>query len=81
MCLLAAVSLAAQSTVPRPPDANKPAATTVPHPLDKQPQAAPAPDAGTTIRVNVKLVNVFSTVTNTGGAPVSSLKLEDFQVF
>ena len=35
----------------------------------------------TTFKVNVKLVNVFTTVTNSGGAPVSSLKEEDFQVF
>jgi Ca-activated chloride channel family protein len=53
------------AAVPRPPDQ--------PAPTDQ--------DAGTTIRVNVKLVNVFSTVTNPGGAPVSSLKEEDFQLF
>ena len=81
LCLLATVPLAAQSTVPRPPDAGKPTATTVPHPPDKQSQTLAAPDAGSTIRVNVKLVNVFSTVTNPGGAPVSSLKQEDFQIF
>src|SRR5271169_1526801 len=81
LCLLAAASLSAQSTVPHPPDANKPVTTTVAHPPDKQPPPPPADDAGTTIRVNVKLVNVFSTVTNTGGAPVSSLKEEDFQLF
>jgi Ca-activated chloride channel family protein len=81
VCVLAAVSLTAQTTVPRPPDANKPTATTVPHPPEKQPQAPAEQDAGTTIRVDVKLVNVFSTVTNGGGAPVSSLKQEDFQIF
>jgi Ca-activated chloride channel homolog len=81
LCLLAAAALSAQSTVPRPPDANKPATTTVAHPPDKQPPTSSADDAGTTIRVNVKLVNVFSTVTNPGGAPVSSLKEEDFQLF
>lgn len=81
LCLVVAVSLSAQNTVPRPPDANKPATTTVAHPPDKQPPPSPADDAGTTIRVNVKLVNVFSTVTNPGGAPVSSLKEDDFQLF
>ncbi|HEY4899749.1 MAG TPA: hypothetical protein VIH91_02905, partial [Terriglobales bacterium] len=86
LCLLAAVSLAAQtqtaqSTVPRPPDSTKPAATTVPHPPEKQQPTPAEQDSDTTIRVNVKLVNVFSTVTNTGGAPVSSLKQEDFQIF
>jgi Ca-activated chloride channel homolog len=85
-CVLAAQALAAQtptapSSVPRPPDANRPATpSSVPHPPEKQ-QAAPAEDSGTTIKVNVKLVNVFATVTNSGGAPVSSLKQEDFQIF
>jgi Ca-activated chloride channel family protein len=81
---MAALSLAvaAQSTVPRPPNADKPAApATVPHPPEKQAADLPAPDPNATIRVNVKLVNVFSTVTNAGGAPISSLKQEDFQVF
>jgi len=86
VCLLAAVSVTAQaqtsqSTVPRPPDAAKPAATTVAHPPDRQPQTPAEQDAGTTFQVNVKLVNVFSTVTNSGGAPVSALKQEDFQIF
>ena len=83
-CLAAALSLAApaQTTVPRPPNASTPATPNpVPRPPDTQQAAAPADDPSTTIRVNVKLVNVFSTVTNSGGAPVSSLKQEDFQVF
>jgi len=83
LCLTAALSLSAQtqSTVPRPPDSNKPAApTAVPHPPTTQ-QAPPAEDSGTTFRVNVKLVNVFATVTNSGGAPVSSLKQDDFQIY
>lgn len=74
-----------QSTVPRPPDSLKPQqSTTVPHPPDIQKQTAAAqPDEqpDTTIKVNVKLVNVFTTVTDSGGSPVSSLKQEDFQVF
>src|ERR1019366_7559507 len=61
---------AAQSTVPRPPDSPKQQTTT-----DSSDQP------NTTFKVNVKLVNVFTTVTNSGGAPVSSLKEEDFQVF
>ena len=44
-------------------------------------QATPEEQAGTTIKVNVKLVNVFTTVTDNAGSPVSSLKQEDFQVF
>jgi Ca-activated chloride channel family protein len=86
VCLLVASSAGAQdqtaqSTVPRPPNTTQPAKpSSVPHPPDKQ-QAAPPEDAGTTIRVNVKLVNVFATVTNSGGAPVSTLKQDDFQIF
>ncbi len=40
-----------------------------------------AGDASSTIRVNVKLVNVFATVTDSSGAPVASLKEGDFQLF
>src|SRR5258707_1140087 len=44
--------------------------------------AAPAPrdDSGGTIRVNVRLVNVFATVTDAHGAPVGGLQKEDFKV-
>ena len=82
-CLAVALSLAAtaQTTVPRPPNASPSTPNPVPRPPDTQQASAPADDPSTTIRVNVKLVNVFSTVTNSGGAPVSSLKQEDFQVF
>ena len=79
-CLMAALSVVAlpQTNVPRPPNRSTPSASnTVPRP----PEPAPAEEPGSTLRVNVKLVNVFSTVTNSGGAPVSSLKQEDFQVF
>src|SRR3954469_25997528 len=38
-------------------------------------------DPGTTLKVNVKLVNVFATVTNANGAPVASLKREDFKLY
>jgi Ca-activated chloride channel family protein len=84
-CGLALAQAQQQSTVPRPPDPLKPLQpSTVPHPPDVQKQAAQT-DAdqqpNTTIRVNVKLVNVFTTVTDSSGAPVASLKEEDFQVF
>jgi Ca-activated chloride channel homolog len=75
---------AQQSTVPHPPDNLKPQSSgTVPHPPDQQKPAAGQTDSqpGTTIKVNVKLVNVFTTVTDGGGSPVSTLKEEDFQVF
>jgi len=37
-------------------------------------------DAGTTLKVNVKLVNVFVTVTDEHGAPVAGLKKENFEL-
>ena len=84
-CVLPFVAQTSQSTVPHPPDTLKPqSAGVVPRPPDQQKQATAAPadeQPNTTIRVNVKLVNVFTTVTDSGGSPVSSLKQEDFQVF
>jgi Ca-activated chloride channel family protein len=72
----------AQNTVPRPPNVDKPATPApVAHPPEKQQAPQAADDTNTTIRVNVKLVNVFSTVTTASGAPVSTLKQEDFQIF
>src|SRR5271165_5464801 len=73
-----------QSTVPRPPDPLKPQTSgAVPRPPDQKKQAETPPDQqpGTTFKVNVKLVNVFTTVTDSAGSPVSTLKEEDFQVF
>ncbi len=88
VCALCAASLfaqTAQSTVPHPPDTLKPQTSgSVPRPPDQNKQtAAASPDEqpGTTFKVNVKLVNVFASVTDGSGSPVSSLKEEDFQVF
>jgi Ca-activated chloride channel family protein len=92
-CALAAlcftVPALAQNTVPHPPDnigPQRPAQ--VPRPPDAQPQQPQqqsqpdqTEDPGTTFKVNVKLVNVFTTVTDSSGAPISTLKQEDFQVF
>jgi len=79
------VAQTSQSTVPHPPDTLKPLSSgTVPRPPEQQKQAAAAPtdeEPSTTIKVNVKLVNVFTTVTDSAGSPVSTLKQEDFQVF
>lgn len=57
-------------------------------------QTAPAPaqprsqqeqqetnDPAATLKVDVKLVNVFATVTDQSGTPVASLKREDFKVY
>ena len=50
--------------------------------LAQTPQPAPAQNSGDpTLRVNVKLVNVFTTVTDANGAPVGGLKKDDFTVY
>ena len=73
-----------QSTVPRPPASlTQPPPAGVAHPPDvpKQQPANADDQPNTTFKVNVKLVNVFATVTDSGGAPVSALKQDDFQIF
>ncbi len=46
------------------------------------PADPPAPDKqAPTFRVDVKLVNIFVTVTDENGAPVSGLKKDDFKIF
>ena len=52
-------------------------------PWAKSSDAKPVPgaDSDTTIKVDVKLVNVFVTVTDSRGAPVADLSKENFQVF
>ena len=77
-----ALPLMAQE-VPHPPDrpkANQP----VPRPPER-PQTTektpPGEEPATTFKVNVRLVNVFTTVTDANGAPVTHLKREDFRVF
>jgi Ca-activated chloride channel homolog len=72
----------AQSSVPRPPGSATPRPAEVPRPPDAQQQAIDqSEDPAATFKVNVKLVNVFATVTDKGGAPISSLKQEDFEIF
>ena len=62
LLLLAAVCQAQTSSVPRPPSTGgKPSAA-------KSPPADPDQDQSATFRVNVKLVNVFVTVTDPRGA-------------
>ncbi len=84
-CASQLLAQTSQSTVPRPPDTLKPQQSSgVPRPPDPQKQTAAGQtdeQPGTTFKVNVKLVNIFTTVTDGGGSPVSSLKEEDFQVF
>jgi Ca-activated chloride channel homolog len=74
--LLAAALCPAQSTtVPKPPwarDSKAPAA---------KPQAPPIVDDDSAIKVEVKLVNVFVTVTDGHGSPVGNLNKDNFQLF
>jgi Ca-activated chloride channel family protein len=44
------------------------------------PAAAQTPDSDSTLRVDVKLVNVFVTVTDKAGAPVGSLTKDNFKL-
>ncbi|HLI64607.1 MAG TPA: VWA domain-containing protein [Terriglobales bacterium] len=73
-----------QSSVPHPPAALTPQTpAVVPHPpeTEKQQTADTGDQPSATFKVNVKLVNVFTTVTDANGAPISSLKKDDFEVF
>jgi Ca-activated chloride channel family protein len=69
LLLLAVCHAQTAGRVPKPPWAK---------PSSNAP--ATAADDATTFKVNVKLVNVFVTVTDEHGAPVSNLQKENFQV-
>lgn len=49
--------------------------------VPKPPWAKAAADDGNSIKVDVKLVNIFVTVTDEHGSPVGSLTKDNFQVF
>ena len=74
---------ASQAQVPKPPWASggtSPAKSTSTDSSKTNDSASTsaAQNAGTTLKVDVKLVNVFVTVTDEHGAPVAGLKKEDF---
>lgn len=74
-----AVAVAASGAqVPKPPWAS--GSTSKPASTDSKNSntAASAEASGTTLKVDVKLVNVFVTVTDEHGAPVAGLKRENF---
>jgi len=79
---ITAASICAQ--VPKPPWAGGGSAAKSGLPrtssASENPQSPPddGQSAGTTLKVDVKLVNVFVTVTDEHGAPVAGLKKEDF---
>lgn len=72
LLMLTAAVCEAQSSasVPRPPWAG-----------GAKPSAESSGDNSTTFKVNVKLVNVFVTVTDAEGAPVGNLTKDNFQLF
>ena len=78
LLLAAAPTLSLAQQVPHPPD----------RPDAKQPPAQPprprssqSEEPATTFKVNVRLVNVFTTVTDESGAPVGNLTKDDFHIF
>lgn len=85
MLMLGSPWSAAQiGVVHRPPSSASPAdsQSSQTSQANRADSSTPSADgATTTFRVNVKLVNVFATVTDNTGAPVASLKQDDFQVF
>jgi Ca-activated chloride channel family protein len=76
----------AHAQVPKPPWASggstpvKPASSENSKNSDSQGTATAAQNSGTTLKVDVKLVNVFVTVTDEHGAPVGGLKKENFSL-
>jgi Ca-activated chloride channel family protein len=73
--LLATAVCWAQSpaSVPKPPWAGDS--------KGQSPKTDPGANENTTFKVNVKLVNIFVTVTDAQGAPVSTLTKDNFQIF
>jgi Ca-activated chloride channel homolog len=80
VALFLLTATAAVSQVPKPPWAGGSAPSAKP-PAKASAGAPPAADSpDTTFKVDVKLVNVFVTVTDEHGAPVAGLNKEDFAV-
>ena len=85
LVIAAAMTTLLQAQTTAPPKSPAQGATAAGTAEQNAAQAVPADsgggDASTTFRVNVRLVNVFATVTDSSGAPVASLKQDDFQIF
>jgi Ca-activated chloride channel homolog len=78
LLFLAATVTLCPAQVPKPPWASGSPAT--PAPASKSTGTAAPQNPDTTFKVDVKLVNVFVTVTDEHGAPVAGLKKENFQL-
>jgi Ca-activated chloride channel family protein len=80
IAFIAGAALISLSQVPKPPWASGGSgAATVPSPVPSSKESAPD-NSNPTIKVDVKLVNVFVTVTDGGGAPVAGLGKDNFEV-
>ena len=77
LLLFIATAALALGQVPKPPWATPSGHNAKASPPDV---SSKQQDADTTIRVNVKLVNVFATVTDQQGAPIAGLQKENFTV-
>jgi Ca-activated chloride channel family protein len=77
--LIIAIAVA-RAQVPKPPWAGSDSGTGKPPvaSVSKNDDASGAQNSGTTLKVDVKLVNVFVTVTDEHGAPVGGLTKENF---
>ncbi|HEX6880656.1 MAG TPA: VWA domain-containing protein [Terriglobales bacterium] len=74
----------AQQPAPESPVASSPQqkqSHPVPKPPQKPAEQQQEEEPAATFKVNVKLVNVFTTVTDQNGAPIGGLKKEDFKIF
>ena len=72
--ILAATAVLSSAQVPKPPWASGGAAPA------KNNSASSAQEPNSTIKVNVKLVNVFVTVTDEHGAPIGGLTKDNFEL-
>lgn len=77
------MTVAAQDSAPSTPPPSQQPKREVPRPPQKPAQNndTQEDDPAATFKVNVKLVNVFATVTDQNGAPIGGLKKEDFKVY
>ena len=77
-----AITLVAQNTAPPSSPTPQTPKHEVPRPPDRSdPTQEQQNEPAATFKVNVKLVNVFTTVTDQNGAPIGGLKKEDFKVY
>ncbi|HZR56773.1 MAG TPA: VWA domain-containing protein [Terriglobales bacterium] len=77
---LAIAATASHAQVPKPPWASGSTAATKPASNQRSETTDSSQNSDTTFKVDVKLVNVFVTVTDDRGAPVANLAKDNFQL-